>query len=96
MVIPALLILKCIEQDDKEIVNNFYPDIEEKDSDAYKEVQSLRSLYAKLKSKVGAYELYNLMEKCLIEVPLNDKDSGLKTELDLENQMLKHIRGLAL
>jgi len=36
MMIPALLILKCIEQDDKEIVNNFYPDIEVKDSDAYK------------------------------------------------------------
>lgn len=49
MVIPALLILKCIEQDDKEIVSNFYPDIEEKDSVAYKEVLSLRNLYAKLK-----------------------------------------------
>lgn len=78
MVIPALLILKCIEQDDKEIVSNFYPDIEEKDSDAYKEVLSLRNLYAKLKEQVGTYELYNLMEKCLIEVKLNDKDSGLK------------------
>lgn len=36
------------------------------------------------------------MEKCLIEVKLNEKDSGLKSELDLENLMLKHIRGLAL
>jgi len=56
----------------------------------------LRNLYAKLKSKVGAYELYNLMEKCLIEVTLNEKDAGLKTELKLEDSMLKHIRGLAL
>jgi hypothetical protein len=67
-----------------------------KDSDAHKEVQSLRNLYAKLKSKIGAYELYNLMENCLIEVPLNEKDTGLKAEFELENQMLKHIRGLAL
>jgi hypothetical protein len=36
------------------------------------------------------------MENCLIEVPLNEKDTGLKAEFELENQMLKHIRGLAL
>jgi len=59
-------------------------------------VTNLRNLYAKLKKKLGDYELYNLMEKCLIEVKMTDDDQKLATELCLENQMLKHIRGLAL
>ena len=49
-----------------------------------------------MKQKIGSYELYNLMEKCIIEAKLSDYDQKLAKELTLENSMLKHIRGLAL
>ena len=49
-----------------------------------------------MKRRVGSYELYNLMEKCIIEAKLSDYDQKLAKELNLENSMLKHIRGLAL
>ena len=49
-----------------------------------------------MQRRVGTYELYNLMEKCIIEAKLTDQDQKLAADLKLENSMLKHIRGLAL
>lgn len=49
-----------------------------------------------MRKKQGTYELYNLMEKCLIEVELNANDKRIHKELELEEKMLKHIRGLAM
>lgn len=72
MAIPALLILKTIEQDDKAICQDFFPDIEEAQSHEGSEVAQLRILYEELKRRVGTYELYNLMEKCIIEAKLTD------------------------
>lgn len=70
MNIPALLILKSIENDDKEICSIFYPDIEDSTTEKGALVAELKALYESLRKKKGSYELYNLMEKCLIEVPL--------------------------
>lgn len=94
--IPALLILKSIENDDKEICAIFYPDMDDAQSDKGKEVLQLRAVYSGLRKKLGSYELYNLMEKLLIEAKLEENDQKLFKELDLENTLLKHIRGLAL
>ena len=42
------------------------------------------------------YELFNLVEKCIIEVPLDLKEEKIKNELRLEQCLLKEIRGLAM
>lgn len=45
MAIPALLVLKCIEQDDKAICEEFFPDIKEPQSHEGTEVAQLRVRY---------------------------------------------------
>ena len=94
--IPALLVLKCVENDDKEICSIFWPDMEDMNTGKGKEVKELRSLYDQLRKKVGRYELYNLLEKCLIEVELSPEDKKLFDEYNLESLILKHVRGLAM
>lgn len=49
-----------------------------------------------MRKKVGSYELYNLLEKCLIEVELGVEDKKLFDEYNLESLILKHVRGLAM
>jgi len=61
-----------------------------------KEVKNLRLLYENVRKKLGAYELYNLLEKCLIEVELSSDDKKLLDEFNLESLILKHVRGLAM
>ena len=36
------------------------------------------------------------MEKCLIEVTLSSDDQRLSSDMDLDNCLIKHIRGLAM
>ena len=45
---------------------------------------------------MGRYEFYNLLEKCLIEVELNEKDKKKFADLDLEATLIKEIKGLAM
>lgn len=59
-------------------------------------VNDLKRLYAKLRRQYGRYELYNLMEKCLIGVKLNSKEAEFFEKLELERVLLKDIRGLAM
>lgn len=68
--IPALLILKSLENEDKDICKLFYPDMFEVTSDKCMLVVELKQIYARLRRKHGRYELYNLVEKCLIEEKL--------------------------
>lgn len=69
--IPALLVLKSLENDDKEICKLFYPEMYNPMSDKYTQVQDMRKLFTKLQRMHSRYELYNLIEKCIIEVSLN-------------------------
>lgn len=95
--IPSLLILKSLENDDKEICSFFYPDMFQKGEGGQgSKVDDLRKIYERLRKQVGAYELYNLMEKCLIEVQLDTSDKRLYTDLDLERLLLREIKGLAM
>lgn len=61
------------------------------------QVAELRSLYDTLRRKHGSYELYNLLEKCVIEVALTPADEKFKTSVsDLDNVLIKEIKGLAM
>ena len=59
-------------------------------------VDELRKIYERLRKQYGAYELYNLMEKCLIEVQLDASDKRQAEQLDLERLLLREIKGLAM
>lgn len=49
-----------------------------------------------MRRKHGRYELYNLIEKCLIEEELTKEEKELSASLQLEKVLLKEIRGLAM
>jgi len=42
------------------------------------------------------YDFYNLMEKCLIEVKLEESEKLVALELDVEKTLVKDIKGLAM
>ncbi len=96
VIIPSLLILKSIENDDKEICSFFYPEIIDKNSEKGKIMLQLKVNYETCRKKLGGYEFYNLVEKCLIEVALNETENKKSLELDLERSLIKEIRGLAM
>ena len=74
MYIPQLLILKSLENDDKEICSFFYPDMYNPSTEKGRIVVALKKVYAEGQKKLGSYEFYNLLEKCLIEVGLDNED----------------------
>ena len=96
IMIPALLILKNIENDDKQIGSIFYPDLENPDSEQGRQASILRALYESLIHKKGKYELYNLIEKCLLSVPLTTTDKATLAKYDIEATLTKPILGLAM
>ena len=96
MTIPALLILKSLEGEDKDICRLFYPDMYSETHGKSHLVSDLKRLYTKLRRQYGRYELYNLMEKCVIDVQLTAKERELSESLELERLLLKDIRGLAM
>lgn len=96
MIIPSLLILKSIENDDKEICSFFYPDIKDKTSEKGRILEQLKRNYEAGRKKLGGHEFYNLVEKCLIQVTLNDNENKKSNELDLERSLIKEIRCLAM
>ena len=61
-----------------------------------KVVLELKKIYEEGQKKLGSYEFYNLLEKCLIEVELNADDKKRVQELRLEGTLLKEIKGLAM
>ena len=61
-----------------------------------KVVVELKKIYAEGQKKLGSYEFYNLLEKCLIEVELNAEDKQRVKDLRLEPTLLKEIKGLAM
>lgn len=59
-------------------------------------VVELKKIYEQGQQKLGSYEFYNLLEKCLIEVELTAEDKARVQDLKLENTLLKEIKGLAM
>jgi hypothetical protein len=74
-IIPSLLILKSLEGDDKDICSFFNPDMFDKTSLQGQQLQNLKSMYEAGRYKMGSsFDYYNLIEKCLLEVPLTDHE----------------------
>lgn len=42
------------------------------------------------------YDFYNMIEKCIIEVEQRPEDKGWLEELDVENRLVKEIKGLSM
>ena len=61
-----------------------------------KVVVEMKKIYEKGQQKLGSYEFYNLLEKCLIEVELTAEDKAKIAEMCLETTLLKEIKGLAM
>jgi hypothetical protein len=68
----------------------------DKNTEKGRVVVELKKIYEQGQKKLGSYEFYNLLEKCLIEVDLNAEDKQRVTELRLEYTLLKEIKGLAM
>lgn len=74
-IIPSLLILKTLEGDDKDICSFFNPDMFDKKSSQGQQLQALKQTYELGRLKMGnSFDYYNLIEKCLLEVPLSERE----------------------
>ena len=61
-----------------------------------KVVVEMKKLYEDCQKKMGSYQFYNLIERCLIEVELSEADKKKYKELNLEFTLIKEIKGLAM
>lgn len=44
----------------------------------------------------SSFDYYNLIEKCLLEVSLTDNEKNQEKEYDVQNKVIKEIKGLAM
>ena len=44
----------------------------------------------------SSFYYYNLIEKCLLEVKLSDNEKKQEVEYDVQNRIIKEIKGLAM
>ena len=44
----------------------------------------------------SSFDYYNLIEKCLLEVKLSDNEKKQEQEYDVQNKIIKEIKGLAM
>lgn len=96
-IIPSLLILKSLEGDDKDICSFFNPDMFDKNTTQGMQLVKLHQNYDEGRQKMGSFfDFYNLIEKCLLEVPLTEAEKAKEKELDIQNQIIKEIKGLAM
>lgn len=97
-IIPSLLILKSLENDDKEICHFFYPDMFDIATKPGQQLKSLKQEYEKGRTQMGNdYDFYNLVEKCLLEIELvADSDKKWVGSLDVNGRIIKEIKGLAM
>jgi len=52
----------------------FFPDMGDETTDSGKQMTNLKKVYENGRKKHGMYDFYNLMEKCLIEVKLEESE----------------------
>jgi len=78
------LILKSLEGDDKDICTFFNPDMFDKNTMQGQQLNNLHKNYEQGRIKMGnSFNYYNLIEKCLLEVSLNDKEKCQEIEYDV-------------
>lgn len=44
----------------------------------------------------SSFDYYNLIEKCLLEVKLSENEKKQENEYDVQNKIIKEIKGLAM
>jgi len=44
----------------------------------------------------SSFDYYNLIEKCLLEVPLNKSEKAKEGDYEVQNKIIKEIKGLAM
>ena len=44
----------------------------------------------------SSFDYYNLIEKCLLEVKLTDREKNEEKEYEVQNKVIKEIKGLAM
>lgn len=44
----------------------------------------------------SSFDYYNLIEKCLLEVKLSENEKKQEKEYDVQNRIIKEIKGLAM
>ncbi len=44
----------------------------------------------------SSFDYYNLIEKCLLEVPLSEFEKKQEDEYQINNKVIKEIKGLAM
>jgi hypothetical protein len=44
----------------------------------------------------SSFDYYNLIEKCLLEVKLSENEKKQETEYDVQYNIIKEIKGLAM
>jgi len=44
----------------------------------------------------SSFDYYNLIEKCLLDVGLNEKEKKLEEEYEVQNKVCKEIKGLSM
>ena len=44
----------------------------------------------------SSFDYYNLIEKCILEVKLSDNEKKQEIEYDVQNKIIKEIKGLAM
>lgn len=44
----------------------------------------------------SSFDYYNLIEKCLLEVKLSEREIKDEIEYDVQNKVIKEIKGLAM
>jgi len=92
-----MLILKSLENEDMEICNFFYPDMFDTNTKPGIQLMLLKSEYERSRTKMkNDYDYYNLIEKLIIDIELNEVEKRWGVELDLENRIVKEIKGLAM
>jgi hypothetical protein len=97
-IIPSLLILKSLENDDKEICHFFYPDMFDATTKQGQQLKALKAEYERGRKQLGNdYDFYNLVEKCLLEIELTtDADKKWEQQLEIKGRIIKEIKGLAM
>lgn len=96
-IIPSLLILKSLEGDDKDICSFFNPDMFDKTTTQGMQFESLRKNYEAGRTRVkNNFDYYNLIEKCILEVPLSESEKALEKDCDIQKSVIKDIKGLSM
>lgn len=100
MTIPALLILKCLDDDDKGICRSFFPpmygikDCANAEASEYKLTQSkfveLKNDYQNFRNKSkNAYDFFNLVERSVLDMDDDDPKQKITDSEFKENGIKK-------